>query len=60
MRVNGFCAYCGLLQLFVDCPNHPYKRPATTLNVLSTIPSSGNEEELNVPCKGSHTSAKKA
>ena len=51
VRVNGFCTDCGILHFIVDCPNHPDKRPATTLNVLSTIPSSGNEEELNVSAK---------
>ena len=51
VRVNGFCTDCGQTHLIVDYPNHPDKRPATTLNVLSTIPSSGNEEELNVPAK---------
>ena len=51
VRVNGFCTECGLTHLIVDCPNNPDKRPKATLNVLSTIPSSGSEEEPKVEVK---------
>ena len=48
MRVNGYCAECGLTHLIGDCPNNPDKKPKATFNVLSTIPSSGSEEEPKV------------
>ena len=35
----------------MDCPNNVDKKPNATLNVVSTIPSSGSEEESKVSVK---------
>ena len=51
VRVNGYCAECGLTHLIGDCPNNPDKKPKATLNVLSTIPSSSSKEEPKVEVK---------
>lgn len=48
VRVNCFCSDCGTTHMIVDCPNNPNLKPNPTINVLSTIPSSGSEEEPKV------------
>ena len=40
-----YCLECGIKHLVEDCPLNPEKKVKATLNLLKTIPSSGNESE---------------
>lgn len=33
VRIHGYCSECGKSHLIAECPNHPDKKPNTTLNV---------------------------